>query len=396
MAAERVHDVLVVGGGNGGLSAAAHLRRRGCPDVGLIEPSERHVYKPLQNYVGTGLASDDELSRPQASLIPDGVEWLRTAAVAIDPERREVRCADGSVVRGRDLIVATGAVIDWSLLPGATEALASGLAVTTYVDTELARTRERIAGFTSGRAIFELRGQPVSGRETALKPLFIACDTWRANGVLDAIEVILVHDGDRLHPVDAIAAEIRRHLDRYGIEARPSTHVVALRGDEVDLAGPRGTIPERADLVHLHPPYRAPEVIRESGLDADGTGGFAAVDPETLRHPTHPRVWVVGDAGDLGDARTGGALREQVKIAVENIRRSRAGEPLERYDGYTVAPIATSRRSLSFGEYDRELRPRHSLPLPARGQIRSSPLWYALDRHALPQIYWNRILKGRL
>ena len=54
----------------------------------------------------------------------------------------------------------------------------------------------------------------------------------------------------------------------------------------------------------------------------------------------------------------------------------------------------TARRSLSFGEYDRELRVRRSLPVP--DEIRSSPLWYALDRYALPQVYWHRILKGRL
>lgn len=394
MTPDRVHDVLVIGAGNGGLSAAAHLRRRGCTDVGIIEPSERHVYKPLQNYVGTGLAAERELARPQESLIPEGVTWHRTAAVAIDPVRRSVRCADGSEVRGRDLIVAPGAIVDWSQLPGAEEALASGPAVTTFVDSELARTRDRIEGLRAGRALFQLGAQPASGRETALKPLFIACDTWRANGALDRISVILVHAGGRLHPVEAIEREIRRQLERWGVEVRPATHVTGLHGDVVDLAGPRGTSAERVDLVHLHPPYAAPRVIAESRLDAPGTGGFAAVDPETLQHPEHPRVWIVGDAGDLGDARTGGALRQQVKIAVENIRRARGGMPLERYDGYTVAPIATDRRSLSFGEYDRELKVRHSLPVP--DQIRANPLWYLLDRYALPQIYWHRILKGRL
>ena len=43
------YDVVVVGAGNGGLSAAALLKRRGCRDVALVEPSAVHVYKPLQN-----------------------------------------------------------------------------------------------------------------------------------------------------------------------------------------------------------------------------------------------------------------------------------------------------------------------------------------------------------
>ncbi|WP_306232303.1 NAD(P)/FAD-dependent oxidoreductase [Agrococcus beijingensis] len=394
MSTAHVHDVLVIGGGNGGISAAARLRRRGCLDVGLIEPSDRHVYKPLQHYVGTGLASPDELVRPQSSLIPDGVVWHRTAAVAIDPVRRSVRCADGSEVRGRDIVLAPGARIDWSRLPGAEQALADGTAITTFVDAELERSRTRIDAMAGGTAIFQVHAQPASGLETAFKPLFIACDTWRAAGTLDRIRVTLVHEAARLHPVAAIEQEIRRHLDDYGVEVRLGTRITSIDGDAVTLRGPAGEAVEQADLVGLHPPYAAPRLIADSGLDGEGTGGFAAVDPETLRHPQHPRIWVVGDAGDLGDARTGGALRQQVKLVVENIRLARAGQPLERYDGYTVAPIATARRSLSFGEYDRSLQVRRSLPVP--DEIRSSPLWHVLDRFGLPQVYWHRILKGRL
>lgn len=394
MTTERAHDVLVVGGGNGGLSAAAHLLRRGSEDVGLIEPAERHVYKPLQHYVGTGLADFDALSRPQASLVPDGVVWHRTEAVSIDPEQRVVRCADGSEVRGRDILLAPGARIDWDLLPGAEQALADGTAITTFVDGALRDARTRIAGMASGRAIFHVHEQPASGQETAFKPLFIACDTWRSAGVLDRIHVVLVHEGARLHPVDAIEREIRRHLDAYGVDVRLATRIERIDGGAVALLGPEGSSVEHADLVALHPPYVAPRLIAESGLDGDGTGGFVAVDPETLRHRVHPRIWAVGDAADLGSARTGGALRHQVKIAVENIRRARGGMPLQRYDGYTVAPIATARRSLSFGEYDRALRVRRSLPVP--DQIRSLPVWHVLDRYALPLAYWHRILKGKL
>lgn len=394
MTSERVHDVLVVGGGNGGLSAAAHLLRRGSEDVGLIEPADRHVYKPLQHYVGTGLADFGELSRPQASLIPDGVVWHRTAAVSIDPVQRIVRCADGSEVRGRDILLAPGMRIDWDLLPGAEHALAEGTAITTFVDAGLGDAQRKLAGMTSGRAIFHVHDQPASGQETAFKPLFIACDMWQAAGVLDRIHVVLVHEGARLHAVDAIEREIQRHLDRYGVDVRLDTRIERIDGGAVALDGPDGATVERADLVALHPPYVAPRLIAESGLDGDGTGGFVAVDPETLRHRVHPRIWAVGDAADVGSGRTGGALRQQVKIAVENIRRARGGLPLQRYDGYTVAPIATARRSLSFGEYDRALRVRRSLPVP--DQIRSTPVWHMLDRYALPQAYWHRILKGKL
>ena len=396
MTGTATHDVVVVGAGNGGLSAAARLRRRGCRDVAVVEPSPVHVYKPLQNYVGArhrrrvGIGPPAGRSDPGwGALVPNGGRRAST----LRPGRSH--CADGTSLVGADLLLAPGAVIDWDAVPGAAEGLRHGRVCTTFSSDELSRTARMIAATRAGRAVFTLHGQPASGRETALKPLFLACDGWRRRGVLADIEVVLVHDATELHPVPAIAREIRRHLDRYGVSLRAGTSVIGVAdGNALLLDGPSGRERLSADLIHLLPPYAPPGFVAESGLDAPGTGGFIAVDTGTLRHRQHHRVWAVGDACDLGDARTGGALRHQVKIVVENIQAARRGLPLNRYDGYTVAPIATARGRLSFGEYDRRLQVRRSLPVP--DQITARRVWWWLDRYALPQVYWRRILKGHL
>lgn len=388
------HDVVVIGGGNGGVSAAALLRRRGCADVALVEPSAKHVYKPLQNYIGTGLAHPRELQRPQAALIPRGVRWYETVAVRVDAEARIVACADGSLLHYGDLLLAPGAMQDWDATPGSRDALAEGVACTTFLDSELDGTRQQLAGLTHGTALFVLPAQPVSGRETALKPLFIACDTWRRRGVLGDIDVLLAVEDDRLHPVSAIESELQRHISEYGIRVVRGARVDRIEGSTVVLRTASGEERQTVDLVHLVPRYVAPTFVQASGLDGGNTGGFLAVDAETLQHPRHPRIWCVGDAADLGDARTGGALRHQVRVAVDNIRRRRAGEPLERYDGYTVAPVATSRNRLSFGEYDRSFAARRSLPVP--DQVTARAAWFLLDRYILPQLYWHAIIRGRI
>jgi glycine/D-amino acid oxidase-like deaminating enzyme len=46
------HEILIIGGGNAGLSVAARLRNAGRTDIGLIEPSEQHYYQPLWTLVG--------------------------------------------------------------------------------------------------------------------------------------------------------------------------------------------------------------------------------------------------------------------------------------------------------------------------------------------------------
>ena len=66
---------------------------------------------------------------------------------------------------------------------------------------------------------------------------------------------------------------------------------------------------------------------------------------------------------------------------IDNIHRSRRGLPLSHYDGYTVAPIATARGELSFGEYDRQFRVHRSLPVPDEITARHAWWWLGLKRH---------------
>lgn len=391
----RTHDVVVVGAGNGGISAAALLRRKGCPDVVVVDATETHSYKPLQNYVGAGRCTMEELRRPQADVIPHGVHWRRSMVVRVDPAQRTVTCADGSVLGYGDLVLAPGSRVSWDPIPGAAEAVAAGRVCSTFDEHLVDRTWEAIRGLTSGTAVFSIHSDPSSGRETALKPLFMACDHWRRTGVLDDIDVVLVCDTEDVHPVARIDREIRTHLDGYGVALRTAA-VVAVEDDGavVVLEGPEGRERLPVDLLHLLPPYVGQDFVTASGLESPGSLGHLAVDPQTLRHPRHEHVWCIGDGADLGTARTGGALRRQVAVLVENIRRSRRGEPLSHYDGYTVGPIATSLSRLSFGEYDGEDQVVSSVPLV--DQVTSRRVWWLVDRYLLPWTYWNRILRGRV
>ncbi|MGZ8813964.1 MAG: hypothetical protein ACXWZI_08295 [Mycobacterium sp.] len=94
-------DVLVVGGGNGGLSVAARLLRRGVVSIGIVEPLAVHTYRPLLSYVGSGQASRSSAERAQASVTPDGRTWLQDSAVGVDTELQTVRCRRNLILKGR-------------------------------------------------------------------------------------------------------------------------------------------------------------------------------------------------------------------------------------------------------------------------------------------------------
>ena len=95
-AATMHHGVLIDGGGSAGIGVAARLRRAGVTDVGLIDPADTHYYQPLWTLVGGGLTPVSASARPQASVMPKGVAWVKDAAESVDPGEQMVTTASAT------------------------------------------------------------------------------------------------------------------------------------------------------------------------------------------------------------------------------------------------------------------------------------------------------------
>lgn len=388
------HDVLVVGGGNAGISLAAKLLRDGARDVAVVEPKDTHHYRPLLSYVAGGAATLDDLSRPQREAMPDGVRWYRDRVVAVEPARSLVRLGGGEELTYGDLAVCPGSEVDWDAIPGSQEAMATPHAATSYTLEHAPRTWEMLSGLRAGRAVFAISGRHVPCGPVGLKPLFMAADHWRRAGRLDDIEVELLVEADRLVDEERSDRELRDAAAAFGVRVRTGVTLASVDAGSRTL---RVTAPDDAvayDALYLAPPHRAPSWVAESDLATTGSEGFVAVDPHTLQHLAHPRVWGLGDVATVGTMPSGGALRKQVPVVAGNIAARRHGRPMQRYDGYTVAPVTTSRRRLLLAEYDRDAQPQPTVPFPDLRRPRPSTLLF--DRYLEPSIYWHRLLRGKV
>jgi sulfide:quinone oxidoreductase len=78
------HQVVIVGDGSAGISVAARLHRRWREVDAVIEPSEQHSYQPLWTLVGAGKVAKERTVRPEGSVIPNGVTWIREAVVGFE------------------------------------------------------------------------------------------------------------------------------------------------------------------------------------------------------------------------------------------------------------------------------------------------------------------------
>ena len=388
------HDVLIVGGGNAGISLAARLLRDGAQDVAVVESQPVHRYRPLLNYVGAGEATMASLERPAAHVMPDGCTWIQDHVVSVDAEERSVLTQDGRRISCSTLVIATGLEEDWDATPGLRESYAADWAGSTFVVETAPRVWPALRDLTGGRVVFTVPPEPAPCGATALKPLFMACDHWRRAGVSKNIDVHLVLPGPFALEVPAADRNLERTLASYGVQVLRDARVTSLDNHRVTVATPQGE-QELDDLAYAHvvPHYRAPQWIKESDLAGATAAGLVDVDPGTMHHKRHAGVWSLGDVAELGTRPSGGALRKQVAVLAHNIGAAES-EELQHYDGYTVMPITVARHRLMLVEIDRNGRPAPSVPFPDLVKPRLAT--WLVDRYGLPVAYFRRILRGKV
>ena len=174
------HQILIVGGGAAGITAAAQLKRaRPRLDVAILEPSPDHYYQPGWTLVGGGVFSIDQTHRREVDLIPAGVHWIREAAAAFDPEHNSVTSSGGQQLSYDVLIVATGLSLRWDEIEGLTEALGQGGVCSNYSKDFAPYTWEAIQAFKGGNAVFTCAPMPIKCPGAPQKIAYLADDVFK-------------------------------------------------------------------------------------------------------------------------------------------------------------------------------------------------------------------------
>jgi sulfide:quinone oxidoreductase len=393
------HRILVIGGGNGGVSVAARLRRLGVDDIALVEPRDQHLYKPLFSHVAGGTARASITVRPQRDVIPEGVEWIQDSVISIDPAGNAVELRDGGRVTYDHVIVCPGIQLDWARIAGLQSALETPEVASHYEYALAAKASLLLRDLTRGTVVFTQPPGPASCAGAAQKPMYQACDYWRATGVLDDIRVIMVVPTDTVYGIPAFDAELNRCIEEYGIELRTSSELLEVdaAAREVVIGGPEGAERIVYDVLNVVPPQSAPDWIKNSAVAGPRSdGGFVEVDTQTLRHPRFANVWALGDAAATTNSKCGGAIRKQSYALAQNLAAVlRGDQPGETYDGYAVCPFTVSRSTVVWAEFDDEGELQPTIPF-LKGMYRENRLAWIADRRVLPWVYWNLILTGRV
>lgn len=365
----------------------------------VIEPRSEHYYKPLFSHVAGGTAPARMAVRGQGAVTPRGVRWMQDAVATIDPESNRLTLASGDEVSYEHLVVCPGITNDWDAVPGMAAAMRSPFGASNYEFELAAKASTLLRDMTHGTVVFSQPPGPASCAGAAQKPMYLACDYWRAAGVLADIRVVMIVPDETIFGMPMIDAELNRKIAEYGIELRTRAEIVRVDADAraVHLSTEGGASIETItyDVLHVEPPQRAPLWLDDTGLsDPADAGGFIEVDPVSLRHRRFGNVWSLGDAAATTNSKSGGALRPQAKALVKNVVAVMKGDaPSASYDGYSVCPFTVSRHTVVFAEFDDQFAPQPTVPF-WKGFARERRLTWILDRYVLPRVYWHLILQG--
>ena len=394
------HAVVIIGGGNAGLSVAGRLHRYHVKDVAVIEPRENHLYQPMFSHIAGGTAEKSIATRPQFSVTPRGTTWIQDHVCDIDPDAKTVELESGRIVSYGQLVVCPGIQKNWDAVPGLVDVMASPVGISNYEFDYAAKAWNVLRATTGGTVVFTQPSGPATCAGAAQKPMYLACDYWREQGVLDNIRVVLVLPTASMFGMPLIDNELERKVSEYGIEvlygrelveAAASTHTIVVadkhRESREEL---------HYDVLHAVPPQSAPDWLAATRLASPTSrGGFVDVNPVTLRHARYPDVWALGDAAETTNSKSGGALRKQTLTLAKNLAAALKGKHLPKaYNGYSVCPFTVSRGTVVFAEFDDAYEPKPTIPF-WKGLARERRLTWVADRYVLPWVYWNMILKGR-
>lgn len=397
---DKHHDIVIIGGGAGGIAVAASLhKRRSDLDIAIVEPAQDHFYQPGWTLVGGGVFTPEQTRRSMRSVMPSFVTWHQTAAERLLPDSRQVVLGNGSTLGYRALVVAPGLEIDWQAIDGLEETLGKNGVTSNYRFDLAPYTWSLVQAMRGGKALFTQPPMPIKCAGAPQKAMYLACHEWEKQGVLNAIDVHFHNAGGVMFGVADFVPALDEYVQRYGIHKQFQQNLVAVDGPaqkarfRVTSEDGSEEIETDFDMLHVVPPQRAPRLVRESPLANES--GWLDLDAETLQHNRFSDVFGLGDASGTGNAKTAAAVRKQAPVVADNLLAALDARPLPSgYLGYGACPLTVERGRVVLAEfgYGGQLQPT----FPSWINRSTRPTWFGwnVKTQQLPFIYWNLMLKG--
>jgi NADH dehydrogenase len=282
-------DVIVVGGGFGGLYAARTAAKHGLR-VALVDADGHQTFQPLLYQVATGLLPVDVIDYPLREV--HAVQAVTARVATIDLNACSVATEDGRVLVADRLVIATGAAVNFFGVPGADQH-----ALPLYTDRDAEAIKARIGHLVDSQSAFDV--VVVGAGATGVEVTGALGDV--IGSVLPRTNPAFRGESVTIHMVDHASAPLahmsvesqeyaRKVLTEQGVVLHLGSSVASVDADGVTLGDgtriPAGMVVWAGGLT-VHLPSMSPSPTTTHG-------GRLVVD-SSLRLPGFPDVYAIGD-----------------------------------------------------------------------------------------------------
>ncbi|XP_054128687.1 sulfide:quinone oxidoreductase, mitochondrial isoform X1 [Melozone crissalis] len=390
------YEVLVLGGGAGGISMSARMKRRvGAENVAVVEPSKTHYYQPLWTLVGGGAKQLAASARPTESLIPSGVEWIKSQVTALNPDKNYVCLEDDIKVSYKYLIIALGISLHYEKIKGLPEGFKHPKIGSNYSVQTVEKTWRALQDFKEGNAIFTFPNTPVKCAGAPQKIMYLADAYLRKTGKRSKANIIFNTSLGVIFGVKKYADALLEIIKDKNIVVNYKRNLIEVRADKQEAVFEKLDIPGETEIfqyemLHVTPPMGPPAVLIDSPVS--DASGWVDVDKETLQHKKYPNVFGIGDCTNLPTSKTAAAVAAQSGVLDKTISLVMKNKlPVKKYDGYTSCPLVTAYNKVILAEFDYNGQPLETFPID---QSKERTTMYHMKADMMPLLYWNALLKG--
>jgi NADH dehydrogenase len=369
--------IVILGGGFGGVYTARHLERlcKGRPDVEIVLVSRDNflLMTPLLFEVFSGTLELRHCSFPIRAFLQT-TRFVEATVRSIDLERRVVQleiAGNRSELAYDQMVLALGAMTNREMIPGSEHAvtfktLADALLLRAQViesferadvETDAERKRQLLTFAIIGGGLV---GVELLGEMTAfvdgIAPLYRQVNR-------DEVRFVLLQYADRIMPeIDPKLADYGAGVlgKRRGVEIRTNARVGAIEPGKVRLSSPseRGVGGEgetiEADTIVLSAGVVPNPVVAGLPVEKDKRGHI--VVDGTMRCPSHPEVWALGDCAFIPapDGKPYPSLAQhalrQAKVLAGNLTGVLNGQPPQPFVYDTLGMMGSLGHSKAFGQ----------------------------------------------
>ncbi len=290
-------NVVVVGGGYGGATAAKYIRlfSNNSAQVTLIEPNTEFISCPMSNLVVGGHTSIANLSTPYDNLSKrHGIKVVKDMVTSIDAKQKMVRLASGATIKYDKLVLSPGIDMMMDRVEGLQKANQEGVTVQAWkAGPETVLLRKQLESMKDG-GVYAI-SVPTAPYRCPPGPYERACQVASYFKQFKPKSKVLILDAnDDVTSKGGLFKKAWASMYPGMIEYRPKHNVVAIDSrKKVIKFDVQDDV--KADVLNILPMMRAGNIAVQSGL-ANSNARWVNVNYINFESTAAKDIHVLGDS----------------------------------------------------------------------------------------------------